>query len=121
MNIRKTLQVSAFSFIVLNLAEKAVLNFLLIMLDYIKRALRKKQLIISNADTLKDYRENTKNISFQFHCSKFSQQEYSTRSYYYSCVTRGRKWEIALALFRKLKKKFPWFPDRGHLLVEFPI
>ena len=42
MNIRKTLQVSAFSLIVLNLAETAALHFLLIMLDYIKSALRKK-------------------------------------------------------------------------------
>ena len=41
INIRKTLQASAFSFIVLNLAEKAALHFLLIMLDYIKSAPQK--------------------------------------------------------------------------------
>ena len=50
VNIRKTLQGSVFSFIVLILAKKAVLHFLLIMLDYMKRALRKKQLISSNAE-----------------------------------------------------------------------
>ena len=50
MNTRKTLPASAFGFVVLNLAEKAVLHFLLIMLDYIKSALRKKQLIIPNAE-----------------------------------------------------------------------
>ena len=53
MNIRKTPQASVFSFIVLKLAEKAVLHFLLNMLDYIKRALRNKQLITFNADNLK--------------------------------------------------------------------
>ena len=36
MNISKILQASAFSFIVLSLVEKAVLYFLLIMLDNIK-------------------------------------------------------------------------------------
>ena len=39
--------------IVLNLAEKTVLNFLLTLLDYINNALRKKQPIISNAEHLK--------------------------------------------------------------------
>ena len=39
--------------IVLNLAEKAVLNILLTLLDYINNALRKKQLLISNAEHLK--------------------------------------------------------------------
>ena len=53
ISIRKTLQASAFSFIVLNLAEKAVLYFLLIMLGYIKSALRKKKLITPNAEHLK--------------------------------------------------------------------
>ena len=67
MNIRKTLQASAFSFIALNLAEKAVLDLHLIILDYIKSALRKKQLIPSNAEHLKKNRGNAKNISFQFH------------------------------------------------------
>ena len=37
-------------FMVLNSAEKSVLHFLLIMLGYIKSALRKKQLITSNAE-----------------------------------------------------------------------
>ena len=36
----KTLQVSAFSFIVLNLVEKAVLRILLIMVDYVKSTLK---------------------------------------------------------------------------------
>ena len=36
MKIRKTLQASAFSFIVLNLVEKAVLHILLVMVDYVK-------------------------------------------------------------------------------------
>ena len=104
MNVRKTLQASPFSFIVLNLAEKSVLYFLLIMLDYTNSALRKKQLITSNAEHLKGKSWNTKNISFLFHYSKFSQQKYSTRSNYYRCVTRGRKGEISPALSRKLEK-----------------
>ena len=70
---------------------------------YIKSALRKKQLITSNAQHL---RGNTKNISFQFHYGKFSQQKYSTRSYYYMCVTRGRKGDISHSLFQKLKKNY---------------
>ena len=72
MNIRKTLQASAFSFIVLNLAEKAVLHFFLIMLNYIMSALRRKQLqlLLSPQITLKKNRWNTKNISFQFHYGK---------------------------------------------------
>ena len=70
MNIRKTLQASAFSFIVLNLAEKAVLHLFLIMLNYIMSALRKKQLQLPTQSTLKKNHWNTKNISFQFHYGK---------------------------------------------------
>ena len=40
IKIRKTLQVSTFSFIVLNLVEKDVLRILLIMVDYVKGALK---------------------------------------------------------------------------------
>ena len=49
MNIRKTFQELAFSFIILNLDETAVLHCLIVMLGYIKSALPKKQLITSNA------------------------------------------------------------------------
>ena len=70
MNIRKTLQASAFSFIVLNLAKKAVLHFFLIMLNYIMTALRKKQLQLPTQSTLKKNHWNTKKISFQFHYGK---------------------------------------------------
>ena len=54
MNTKKTLQASAFSFIDLSLAEKSVLHFLLLMLDYIKSTLLEKQLITSNAERLKE-------------------------------------------------------------------
>ena len=70
MNIRKTLQASAFSFVALNLPEKAVLHFFLIMLNYIMSALRKKQLQLPTQSTLKKNHWNTKNISFQFHYGK---------------------------------------------------
>ena len=50
MKTRNTLQASAFSFIALNLVEKAVLHILLIMVDYLKSALRNKQQITSNAE-----------------------------------------------------------------------
>ena len=40
IKIRKTLQVSTFSFIALNLVEKDVLRILLIMVDYVKGALK---------------------------------------------------------------------------------
>ena len=42
MIIRKTLPSSDFSFIVLNLVEKAVLQFLLIIVDYVKERFTKK-------------------------------------------------------------------------------
>ena len=74
------------------------------MLDYIKSALRKKQLITSDAEHLKGNCENAKNISFQFHCGKFIQQKYFTGSYYYRCVTTGRKGEISPVLSQKLEK-----------------
>ena len=70
MSIRKTLQASAFIFIILNLAEKAVLHFFLIMLNYIMSALRKKQLQFSTQSALKKNWWNTKSISFQFHYGK---------------------------------------------------
>ena len=91
MKIRKKLQASVFSFIVLNLAEKAVLHFVLIILRYIKSALRKKQLILPTQSTFKENRGNIKNISFQLHYGKLSRQKYFTRSYYYRCVTGGRR------------------------------
>ena len=50
MNIRKTLQASALCFITLNLVEKSVLHILLIMVDYVKSALRNKQQITSSAE-----------------------------------------------------------------------
>ena len=56
--------------------------------------------------TLKENRGNNKKISFQFHYGKFSQQKYSTHSYYYRRVTRGRKGEISPGLSRKLEKSF---------------
>ena len=42
MIIRKTLPSSDFSFIVLNLVEKAVLQFLLIIVDYVKERFTKQ-------------------------------------------------------------------------------
>ena len=65
-----TLQASGFSFIVLNLAEKAVFDFFLIMLNYTMSAQRKKQLQLPTQSTLKKNHRNTKNISFQFHYGK---------------------------------------------------
>ena len=61
------MKASAFRFIVLKLAEKAVAHFLLVIPVYIKSALWKKQLMTSKTEYLKENRANTKNISFQFH------------------------------------------------------
>ena len=113
MNIRKILQASAFSSIVLNFTVKAVLHFLLIMLRYIYRAFHEKSnWQLPTHSTLKENRGNTKNISFQFHYGQFSQQKYSTRFYYYWCVTTWRRREIS-ALSQKLEKvpfweSLPW-------------
>ena len=49
--IRKRLQASAFSFIALTLVEKVALHISLIMVDYVKRALRNRQQITSLIDT----------------------------------------------------------------------
>ena len=49
MKIRKTLQVLTFSSIVLNLFEEAVLHILLIIVDYIKSALRNREQITSGS------------------------------------------------------------------------
>ena len=43
-------QASDFSFIALNLVEKAVLHIFLIIVDYVKNALQNKQKISSNAE-----------------------------------------------------------------------
>ena len=86
-----------FHTVVLNLVLKAILHFLSIKLDYVKRTLRNKQQIISKQTTWKQNHLKTKNINFQFHYRKFSQQSYSTL-----LVTRegsGRSF-----LFRKLEK-----------------
>ena len=91
----QSLKALDFCFIVRNLAKKAVLHFLLIMLDYIKSTLRKEQ--------LKGKSWKTKNISFQFQYTKFSQQNNSTRSSCYRCVTRGNKGVISPVLSQKLK------------------
>ena len=61
MNIKKTLQVSALSFLVLNLVKKAVLHYA----GLHKSALRNKQLITSNADNLKIV-ETLKTSAFSF-------------------------------------------------------
>ena len=50
MKIRNTLQALAFSFIALNLVEIVEMHILLIMVDYVKSALRNRQQITSNAE-----------------------------------------------------------------------
>ena len=67
MNISKTLQGSAFSFIVLNLTERAVLHFHWLMLDYIKS--ERSNWKFPTQSILKQNRGNTKNISFWFYYS----------------------------------------------------
>ena len=116
MNIRKTPQAWVFSFIVLNLVEEAVVHFLLNMLDYIKQALRNKQLIIFNAD---NFRRNSKSISFQFHYRKSSQQSYFTLSYYYRHVTKGRSWGRSFLAFLENWRKVPWFWEKALLVSRF--
>ena len=50
MNIRKTLQASAFSLIALSLVEKSVLHNLLIIVDHVKSAIQNKQQINFKAE-----------------------------------------------------------------------
>ena len=85
-------QASAFSFIVLNLADKAVLHFSFKCAGlYKERSTKEATNNFHCRAHLKENHGNTKIISFQFHFSKFSKQNYSTRFYYYRCVTRGIK------------------------------
>ena len=53
MNIRETLQATDFSFINLNLVEKAILDSILIVLDNVRSTLRNKQQITSNTKHFK--------------------------------------------------------------------
>ena len=110
MNIRKALQASAFTFIVLNLVKKVVLDFPLIILNYIKESSPKKA---------------TDNFSFQFHYGKFSQKWYSALSYYYKHVTRERRrGRSPLHFLENWKSDFGFAkkcPDCGHLWVTFLI
>ena len=96
-----TLQAATFSFIVLDLIEKAALHFVLIMPDYIKNALRKKQLITSNAEHLKKTMETLKTSVFGF--IMVNLVKYFTL-FYYRRVIRGRKRAASLVISRKLKK-----------------
>ena len=115
MNIRKTLQASAFSLIALNLVEKSVLHILLIMVDYVKSAIQNKQQITSTQSTFKENHGNPKKINFQLHYRKFSQQRNSILSYYYRRITRGRRGRsIPGSLLRFLEnwKKMPWFWEK---------
>ena len=125
MNISKTLQASAFSFIALNLVEKYVLHILLITVDYVKSAIQSKQHITSAHSTFKENYGNTKKINFQLHYRKFSQQRNSILSYYYRRVTRGRRGRSLSCTFLKIGRKCPDFekkcPDFGHLWVKFLI
>ena len=105
MNIKKTLLPSALSFLVLNVVEKPVLHYA----GLSKSALRNKQEILPTQTILKENRGNTKNISFQFHYRRFSQQRYSTLSYYYRCVTKRRRWGRSPLSFLENWKKVPWF------------
>ena len=95
----------------LNIAQKAVSYILLIMLDYIKSALRKKQLITSNAEHLKENCGNTRNISFQLLVLQV-------------CNQREKGGDLP-SPFPKTKIKFPDLGgnclDCGHLLVKFLI
>ena len=101
MKIRETLQAVAFSFIVLGLVEKAALDFVLIMPDYIMNALRKKQLITSNAEHLKKIMETLKTSVFGF--IMVNLVKYFTL-FHYRRVIRGRKRAASLVISRKLKK-----------------
>ena len=125
MNIRKTLQASAFSLIFLNLVKKSVLHILLIMVGHVKSAIQNKQEITWTQSTLTENHESAKKINFQLHYRKFSQQRNSILSYYYRRVTRGRRGRSLSCTFLKIGKKCPDFekkcPDFGHLWVKFLI
>ena len=126
MNIRKTLQASAFSLIALNLVQKSVLQILLIMVGHVKSAIQNKQQIItSTQSTFTENHGNPTKINFQLYYRKFSQQTNSILSYYYRCVTRGRRGRSLSCTFLKIGKKCPDFekkcPDFGHLWVKFLI
>ena len=76
------------------MVEKAVLHYA----GLYKSALRNKQLT-----TLKENRGKSKNISFQFHYRKFSQQRYIKEV---NNVNKRRRWRRS-PLLSKTRKKCP--------------
>ena len=64
MSLSETLKESAFSFIALSSVDKAIFQFLLIILDCVKGTLPSKQQKTSNATQLKALGGNTRNFSF---------------------------------------------------------
>ena len=120
MNIRKALQAPAFSLIFPKLVKKSVSDILLIMVDYVKSTIQNNQQI-----TFKENYGNPKNINFQLHYHKFSQQRNSLLSYYYRRVTSGRIGRSLSCTFLKIGRKCPDFekkcPDFDHLWVKLLI
>ena len=96
MNNRKTLQASAFSFIVLNLAEKAVLHFFIVMLNYIMSALRKKQLQLPTQST---FIETLKTSVFSFIMVKHQSVKVTYRILLLQVCKQRVEGEISSALF----------------------
>ena len=115
-------QVSPFRFRALNLVDKAVVHFLLIMLNYVKNALLNNRQL-STQSTFKENCRNTKKINFQFHHRKFSQQRHSILSYYSRRVTRGGRGGLLPCTFLKTERKCPDFGKRwkGALILAIYV
>ena len=118
----KILQVSAFSFIVLNLIKKAVLHFLSNMMDYIKSTLRNKQLTTSNADSLKGKSwKPLKTSVFSFIIVNLVNKGILHFLVTTGALLKGGGKEVSPALSRKLEKSALILGKSAKLWVKFLI
>ena len=118
----KILQVSAFSFIVLNLIKKAVLHFLSNMMDYIKSTLRNKQLTTSNADSFKGKSwKPLKTSVFSFIIVNLVNKGILHFLVTTGALFKGGGKEVSPALSRKLEKSALILGKSAKLWVKFLI
>ena len=125
MKTSKRLQALAFSFIALNVVEKAVLLIFLIMVDYVKNDLLNRQQIPSNRALPRKIMETLKRSIFSFTIVNLVNKGILLFSYYCRHVTRGRRGRGPYFTFLKIGRKCSDFGkkclDFDHLYVEFLI
>ena len=85
--------------------ERYFILYMSALQDYLKGALRKKQLIASFVEQFKLNFESTRCIDFQCLVAKFSQQRFMQFVYYTRLCTRYSREEAIDSFFRKAPKR----------------